>query len=307
MVIPSLSMNAIAVADLRGDSVIAITEGLLSRLTRSQTEAVLAHEAYHILSGDCMETTVAASLFGMYAAIIERLQALGEEDSPGVYPVFFLFWILLKASQLLSMFVSREREYRADAASVRMTRNPLALVSTPPYRPQCGRFRVYRQRTQCSAFPIRRKLRSRRKGSGQALCLLTRLSKKREEILLRMAHASSADLEKRVVKAEAASLAPVQFQEQYYVLNPERHWQGPCTVADLVSFSWISPRSWISKGPGRKSNGRLKMHRYILHFQNVSAGQVKSFHPSSVRCASRLCMKYLTRRRRFISVIIAGE
>jgi heat shock protein HtpX len=253
MVIPSLSMNAMAVSDLRGDSVIAITEGLLSRLTRSQTEAVLAHEAYHILSGDCMETTVAASLFGMYAAMIEKLQAVGEEDSPGIFPVFFLFWILLKASQLLSMFVSREREYRADAASVRMTRNPLALAEA-----------LHR-------------IGSSWKGSGyigsglEMLCISGRQEtvsedgegvwadlmsthppiQKRQDILLRMARASRSDLERKVMKAESA-ITPAQSQPLYYALNPGHQWLGPCNVADLVSFPWMSPRSWISTGPGQE-------------------------------------------------------
>ncbi|MGE5751255.1 MAG: M48 family metalloprotease, partial [Nitrospirota bacterium] len=45
VVLPSLSMNALAAADLKGAAVIGITEGLLSRLTRPQLEAVIAHEA----------------------------------------------------------------------------------------------------------------------------------------------------------------------------------------------------------------------------------------------------------------------
>ena len=129
-VIPSLSMNAVAVADLKGNAAIAITEGLLSRLTRPQTEAVLAHEAYHILSGDCMEATVATSLFGMYAAMIEKLQNLEDDERGGLQPALFFFWILVQFSQVLRMFISREREYRADAASVRMTRNPLSLAES---------------------------------------------------------------------------------------------------------------------------------------------------------------------------------
>lgn len=128
MIIPSLSMNALAVEDLSGDAVVAITEGLLSRLTRPQLESVIAHEAYHILSGDCMETTVCVSLFGIYASALEKLRNFGNGTYRGLHPAFFLFWILLKLSQLLNMFISREREYRADAASVRMTRNPSAMA-----------------------------------------------------------------------------------------------------------------------------------------------------------------------------------
>ena len=129
MVIPSLSMNALAADDLRGEAVIAITEGLLSRLSRDQLEAVIAHEAYHVLSGDCRETTLATSLFGMYIALLENMQSLAEDERQrGFEPSFLPLWILLKLSDLLRMFISREREYRADAASVRMTRNPLAMA-----------------------------------------------------------------------------------------------------------------------------------------------------------------------------------
>ncbi|HYQ47805.1 MAG TPA: M48 family metalloprotease, partial [Thermodesulfovibrionales bacterium] len=63
MVIPSLSLNALAAADMKGNAVIAITEGLVSRLSRPQLEAVIAHEVYHVISGDCIESTVATSLF----------------------------------------------------------------------------------------------------------------------------------------------------------------------------------------------------------------------------------------------------
>lgn len=127
LVIPSLSMNALAAADMKGEAVIGITEGLLSRLTRPQLEAVMAHEAYHILSGDCLETTVAASLFGIYASALEDVKNAKDED-PRALPVFLFLWVMVKLSQMLSMFISREREYRADAGAVRMTRNPMAMA-----------------------------------------------------------------------------------------------------------------------------------------------------------------------------------
>ena len=101
--------------------------GLLSRLTRPQLEAVVAHEAYHVLSGDCIEATVATSLFGMYASAIEKFQSFSEGRA-FFSPAFILAWLLLKLSYILNMFISREREYRADAAAVRITRNPLALA-----------------------------------------------------------------------------------------------------------------------------------------------------------------------------------
>ncbi len=128
LIVPSLSMNALAAADLKGYAAIAITEGLLSRLTRPQLESVIAHEAYHILSGDCVGATVAVGIFGMFTSALDRVRNFGDERYPGLHPVFWLFWIMLKLSELLSLFISREREYRADAGAVRMTRNPLAMA-----------------------------------------------------------------------------------------------------------------------------------------------------------------------------------
>lgn len=127
MVIPTLSMNALAVTDLKGEAVIAITEGLLSRLNRDQIEAVIAHEAYHILSGDCLETSIAASLFGIYASAVDGLKGASTQDARAV-PFLLLFWMLSTLASFVNMFISREREYRADAGAVRMTRNPLALA-----------------------------------------------------------------------------------------------------------------------------------------------------------------------------------
>ena len=52
MVIPTSAMNAFALMDFESHAVIGVTEGLLARLTRAQLEAVVGHEAAHIVSGD---------------------------------------------------------------------------------------------------------------------------------------------------------------------------------------------------------------------------------------------------------------
>ena len=105
-VIPSQSMNALAVADLRGNALIAITEGLLSRLSRPQVEAVVAHEAHHVLSGDCLETTIAASLFGTLSAALDRLNSLSDRRSSATAGAG-LAWLLVKLGYLLNLFISR--------------------------------------------------------------------------------------------------------------------------------------------------------------------------------------------------------
>ncbi len=246
VVIPTLSMNALAATDLNGNAVIAVTEGLLSRLTRPQLEAVVAHEAHHVLSGDCLEATVAASLFGTLSSLVERSTQTARTRS--LSPAFLLAWLLLQLSKLLNMLISREREYRADAAAVRMTRDPIALAET-----------LYLlSRTWRGAGFI---------GSGyEMLCIvnpeLTALDEtegfladlfsthppiqKRIDILLAMAHTNIAGLASKMKPQTAPISSPAE--PAYYAMNPQKQWQGPFAFAELGALPWLSPLTWVRTG-----------------------------------------------------------
>jgi heat shock protein HtpX len=255
MVIPSLSMNAVAAADLKGEAVIAITEGLLSRLTRPQLEAVMAHEAYHILSEDCLETTVATSLFGMYASALEKLEDFGDEDFGGFHPGFLLFWIFLKLSFVLSMFISREREYRADAASVRMTRNPLAMAEALHLlsRNWTGVGMISSGLEMlCIVSPQTTDL-DESEGWWADLMSTHPPIRKRMEILLRMAHASISEFEEKAdSKTETQDISD-DGGTIYYALDAWHKWQGPYSIAELSTLPWLSPLTWISVATGRRA------------------------------------------------------
>lgn len=253
-VIPSLSMNALAVADLKSNSAILITEGLLSRLSRSQTEAVLAHEVYHIFSGDCMEATVATSLFGMYAAMIEKLQAIGEEDfDRGLHPAFFPLWILLKLSNMLSMFISREREYRADAASVRMTRNPLAMAEALQLISRNWRgsgLIASGLEMLCIINPQEAEL-DESEGFWANLLSTHPPIRKRIGILLNMVHIRIEDLDKKIKAETETAVTSNTSQTLYYALDQRQHWQGPYDLGQLSALPWLSPLTWIKSGIGK--------------------------------------------------------
>jgi len=245
VVIPTLSMNALSAIDLRGNAIIAITEGLVSRLSRDQLEAVIAHEAHHILSGDCLETSVAASLFGIPSAFIEKM-SLYTEGRAYCSPAFIFSIILLKLGQLLNLFISREREYRADAGAVRMTRNPLALAEA---------LHLLSRNWRGAGFI----------GSGlQMLCIvstgISRLDEaeglfadmfsthppigSRIRILLNMARAHIADLgRKRTKKAEENAETG---GKTYYALDTRYQWQGPFTVPELAALPWFRSLTWVS-------------------------------------------------------------
>jgi len=245
LVIPSISVNALSAVDLRGNAIIAITEGLLSRISRPQLETVIAHEAYHILSGDCLETTIAASLFGIPSAAIEKA---GDASQGRIFlvPAFLLAWLMVKVSCLLNMFISREREYRADAGAVRMTRNPLALAEV-----------LYL-------------LSHRWKGIGhigagfEMLCIMNTSDSifdesdgwladlisthppvnKRINILLQMAHTGISTLAGKMDENTNMNLNE-RPEDMYYAIDNKYQWQGPFTIMELSVQPWLSAETWI--------------------------------------------------------------
>ena len=146
VVIPTMAINAFAVSDFSGRAVIGVTEGMLARLTRAQLEAVVGHEAAHIVTGDCLATTVTSSLFELYSGMLRGFEALfrggglgrrryssaefrgGAQGAVFVILIYVLLMITKLLSQMVRLFISRQREYRADAIAVRLTRDPLSLA-----------------------------------------------------------------------------------------------------------------------------------------------------------------------------------
>jgi Zn-dependent protease with chaperone function/Zn-finger nucleic acid-binding protein len=135
-VVPTLGFNAFAFSDLHGAGVIGVTEGALSRLSRQQLQAVVAHEFAHILSGDHVTATVSCLLFGVYSAIGDELEGAmlataSARAAPVVLGALFLrgwVWVLQVASDIMTAALSRERERHADLAAARYTRDPLSLA-----------------------------------------------------------------------------------------------------------------------------------------------------------------------------------
>ncbi|OGW37916.1 MAG: hypothetical protein A2X58_01145 [Nitrospirae bacterium GWC2_56_14] len=258
-VIPSLSMNALAVADLKGNAAIGITEGLLSRLTRPQLETVVAHEAHHILSGDCLETTVAASLFGTAASTLEKLRSTTQGRSFAA-PGFLLAWLLLQLSYLLNLFISREREYRADAAAIRMSRNPIALAETLHLLSRSWRgagFIGSGFEMLCIVNPMATAL-DESEGFWADLLSTHPPLKKRITVLLAMARVSITELDARA-DARANASALKTDEPGYYAMNPQQQWQGPFTLSELGALPWLSPLTWITGNNSQNTERAWKL------------------------------------------------
>ncbi len=146
-IIPDPDPNAFATGRDPDRASIAVTKGLLDRLTREQLQAVVAHELSHVRNFDIRLMTVVAALVGAVALLADFLRrglswggggSRKSRDSRGggggaFGAVLFVVWmaaVILAPviGQILAMMVSRRREYLADATAAELTRNPLALA-----------------------------------------------------------------------------------------------------------------------------------------------------------------------------------
>ncbi len=135
--------NAFATGRNPKNAVVAVTRGLMSRLTEQEVEAVLAHELMHIKNRDVMVLTWASlivvaagflmqmmfwmSLFGGFGGGRDRggggqTMMIMMAVYVGTIAVYFL-------SQLLIMALSRYRELAADRGGAMITGAPMQLAS----------------------------------------------------------------------------------------------------------------------------------------------------------------------------------
>jgi heat shock protein HtpX len=128
-VVDHTSVNAFAVTDSSGRSTLGVTEGLLAALDRNRLQAVVAHEMTHIREGDTLLATMACSLFGVFAQMLESLRNVNREERESRLDLMMpVLWLITLGAYLLNVAVSRQRESLADAGAVELTRNPLALA-----------------------------------------------------------------------------------------------------------------------------------------------------------------------------------
>ncbi len=283
VVIPSLAMNALSAIDMRGNALIAITEGLLSRLSRDQIEAVMAHEAHHILSGDCLESTVASSLFGVPASLVEKVQTFSEGRAY-LSPAFIVTLLLLKLSQFLNMFISREREYRADAGAVRMTRNPLALAEVLHILWRNWRGSGFIGSGLENLCIVNPKVSSIDESEGWLANLLSTHPpiRKRISFLLTMAHVRLSDLETKN-KTAAIPIPSEQNKDRYFALDHKYQWQGPYSLAELALLPWFAALTWISTGgTSMQKASDMPVLNDIFMKRIAQEGTAQTSHPCPV-------------------------
>jgi heat shock protein HtpX len=135
-VIPSTTLNAFA-AGSRKHSAIAVTEGLLRRLSLAETAGVLAHEMAHIRNNDLLVMGLADVItrvlqlmcyVGLGLALFNVFAFVRGEDTISWWAVLILY-LAPALSSLLQLGLSRAREFEADRMAADLTGDPAALAS----------------------------------------------------------------------------------------------------------------------------------------------------------------------------------
>jgi heat shock protein HtpX len=125
--------NAFATGRNPEHGVVAVTTGLLERLSFRELRGVLAHEIGHIRNRDILVSSVAAAMAGAITYAANALQwttLLGggsSDDEEGGSPAGGLLVAPLAAS-LVQMGISRSREFMADELGARISGDPGALA-----------------------------------------------------------------------------------------------------------------------------------------------------------------------------------
>lgn len=135
-VIPSMTLNAFATGSPR-HSAIAVTEGLLRRLTLREISGVLAHEISHIRNNDLEVMNLAdvmtrflqlLSYVALILAALNLFAMLSGEQVVSWWTVLLLY-TAPAISSLLQLGLSRTREFDADREAAGLTGDAIGLAS----------------------------------------------------------------------------------------------------------------------------------------------------------------------------------
>src|ERR687885_210867 len=140
-IIDDTAPNAFATGRDPEHASIAVTSGLLEKLSRDELQGVIAHEMSHVgnydiryamLVGILVGTTVLISDFflrGLWFGGGRRREGGGGQAQLIMMAIAIVLAILAPIfARLLQLSISRQREYLADASAVQLTRNPKALA-----------------------------------------------------------------------------------------------------------------------------------------------------------------------------------
>lgn len=133
------SPNAFATGPSKSQALVAVSTGLMENLSEQEVVAVLAHEIAHIKNGDMVTMSLVQGCLNAFTMFLSRVLAFavetavnkGESRSEGLrMGLTFAFDLLFSfLGFIVVAYVSRAREYRADAGAALIIGNAHPMVA----------------------------------------------------------------------------------------------------------------------------------------------------------------------------------
>lgn len=130
-VFDSPEVNAFATGMTKNSSLVAVSTGLLNKMSKDEAEAVLAHEVSHIASGDMVTLTLIQGVVNTFVMFLSRVIGYAVDKiifktEKGTGPAFFVTMIIAELllgvlASIIVMWFSRQREFRADAGAAKLS------------------------------------------------------------------------------------------------------------------------------------------------------------------------------------------
>jgi heat shock protein HtpX len=129
-VYPADEVNAFATGANKNSALVAVSAGLLRRMSREEAEAVLGHEVSHVANGDMVTLTLIQGVVNTFVIFFARV--IGHTVDRAVFkverghgPAFWITTIVAEIilgilASIIVLWFSRQREFRADRGGARL-------------------------------------------------------------------------------------------------------------------------------------------------------------------------------------------
>ena len=126
----SPDMNAFATGARRNAALVAVSTGLLNRMSQAEAEAVIGHEISHVANGDMVTLTLIQGVVNTFVIFLSRV--IGHTVDKVIFKtqrgygpaymitIFVSQMVLGILASMIVMWFSRLREFRADAGGAHL-------------------------------------------------------------------------------------------------------------------------------------------------------------------------------------------